>query len=77
MTLKLTHFNLLSQEKYQLDLLSVLILGKLIPELPQEDMFIVSSIMVKNSTAMEKEIISMVWRISGGILNENLRRKVE
>lgn len=48
-TLKLKHFNHLSQEKYQLDLpyvliLGVLILGTRIPELPQEDMFIVLSI---------------------------------
>ena len=43
-TLKLKHFNHLSQEKYQLDLPYVLILGTRIPELPQEDMFIVLSI---------------------------------
>ena len=75
--LKLTRFNHLSQEKYQLDLPSVLILGKPIPELPREDMFIVSSIMVKSSTVMEKKIISMVSRDSGDFSNENSLRKVE
>ena len=58
-TLKLKHFNHLSQEKYQLDLPYVLILGKRIPELPQEDRFNILSIMAKSSTVMEKEIISI------------------
>ena len=71
MTLKLKRFNHLSQEKYQLDLPSVLILGKLIPGLPQEGMFIVSSIMVNDNTLMEMEIISMVWRDSGDFSSEN------
>jgi hypothetical protein len=76
-TLKLKHFNHLSQGKYPLDLPSVLILGKPIPELPQEDMFIVLSIVAKNSTVMEKEIISMGLRVSGVISNVNSHLKVE
>ncbi|MCK9593295.1 MAG: transposase, partial [Methanoregula sp.] len=57
--LKMTRFSHISQEKYQQDLPFVLILGKPILELPPEDMSIVSSIMVKRSTVMEMEIISM------------------
>lgn len=38
---------------------------KLIPGSLHEDMYTVSSIMAKNSTAMEKVIISMVWKDSG------------
>jgi hypothetical protein len=59
MTLKLKHLNYVSQEKYLLDLPSVLMLGKPVPELPQDDMFIVLSIIAKNNTVMEKESISM------------------
>ncbi|HZK29836.1 MAG TPA: hypothetical protein VFC43_01185, partial [Methanoregula sp.] len=65
MTLKLVLFNHSSHKKYQRVLSSVLILGKLIPESQHEDMSIVSLITAKNSTAMEKEITSMVWRGSG------------
>ena len=64
-TLNLILFNLSSHEKYQQDLLSVLIPGKRTPASLQEDMFTGWLIMAKNSTAMEKEIISMVWRVSG------------
>ena len=77
MTLKLTLFNLLSQEKYLRDLPSVPILGKHTPESLRVDTFIVSSIMVNDYTRMETEIISMVWRGSGDILNENSRQKGE
>jgi hypothetical protein len=65
MTLKLVLFNHSSHKKYQQVLSSVLIPGKLIPESLPGDMSIVSLIMAKNSTAMEKEIISMGWRDSG------------
>ena len=75
--LKRTLFNHSSQEKFPPVLSFVQIPGKLTPGLLQKVMFIVSSITVKNSTAMEKEIISMVWRDSGVILNENSRRKGE
>ena len=75
--LKLTRFNHVSQEKFQLDLLSVLIQGKIIPELAREDKFIVLSIMVKNSIVMKKEIISMVWKDNGDFSNENFHRRVE
>jgi len=51
--------------------------GKAYPELRPEDMFIVSSIMVKSSTVMEKEIISMSWRDSGDFSYENSHQKVE
>jgi hypothetical protein len=71
--LKLTRFNHLSQEKYQMDLLYVLIPGKPIPELRPKDMFIISSIMMKNSTVTVKEIISIAWRDSWDFLNENSR----
>jgi len=74
---KLTRFHCLSQEKYQRDLRSVLIPGKPLPELPRDDMFIVLSIMMKNSTAHGKEIISGVWRDSGVFSNENPRQKEE
>jgi hypothetical protein len=67
MTLELTHFNLSSQKKFQPVLLSVQIPGKHIPVSLREVTFTVSSITVKNSTVMEKEIISMVWRDSGDI----------
>jgi len=77
MTLKLKRFNHVSQEKYQQDLPSVLIPGKLIPELLPEDMSIALSIMVNDNTRMEKEIISMVWGDSGDFSNENSLRKVE
>ena len=77
MMLKLACSNHVFQEKYQLDLPSVLILGKPIPELPREDMFIDSSIRVKSSTVMEKKIISMIWRDSGDFSNENSLRTGE
>jgi len=64
-TLELKHFNLSSQEKFQLVLSSVQIPGKHIPGSLYEGMSIVSLITAKNSTAMEKEIISMVWKDSG------------
>jgi hypothetical protein len=67
MTLVLKHFNRSSQEKSQPVLSSVLIPGKHIPGSLHEDMFIASSITVKNSTLMGKVIISMVWRDSGVI----------
>src|SRR5208337_2490562 len=65
MTLELKPFNLLSQEKFQQGLSSVPIPGGHTPVSLHGDMFIVLSIMVKNSTATEKEVISMVWRDSG------------
>jgi hypothetical protein len=67
MMLGLAHFNLSSQKKFQPVLLSVLILGKHTPVSLREVTFTVSSITVKNSTMMEKEIISMVGRDSGDI----------
>ena len=66
-TLELILFNLLSHKKLQRVLLSVLIPRKHILASRHEDTFIVSSIMVKNNTPMEKEIISMVLRDFGGI----------
>jgi hypothetical protein len=66
-TLELILFNLSSHEKYQQDLLSVLIPGKRTPASLQEDTSIASSITVNDSTLMEKEIISMVWKDSGDI----------
>jgi hypothetical protein len=65
MTLKRVLFNHSSHKKYQQVLSFVLIPGKLIPESLHEDTSIVSSIMTKNSTPMEKEIISTVSRDSG------------
>ena len=62
---KLKPCNHLSQKKYQLDLSSVLILGKLLPVLLQEDTFTGWLIMANDSTAMVKEIISMDWKDSG------------
>jgi hypothetical protein len=53
-----------SQRKFQPVLLSVQIPGKHAPVSLHEDTFIVLSIIVKISTAMYKEIISMVWRDS-------------
>jgi hypothetical protein len=67
MTLKLVLFNHSSHKRYQQVLSFVPIPGKLIPESLHEDTSIVSSIMAKNSTATEKEIISTVWRDSGVI----------
>src|SRR5665647_3642831 len=66
-TLKRVLFNHSSHKKYQRVQSSVLIPGKLIPESLREDTSIVSSITVKNSTAMGKEILSMVWRGSGAV----------
>ena len=65
MTLELKHSNLSSQKKFQLVLLSVLIPGKHTPVSLREVTFTVSLITVKNSTAMEKEIISRSGRILG------------
>ena len=66
-TLERIHFNLLSNKKLQQVLRSVLISGKHILVSRHEDMFIVSSIMVKNNTQTEKEIILMVLRDFWGI----------
>jgi hypothetical protein len=66
-TLELKLFNLSSQEKLQLVLLSAQIPGKHTPVSLREDTSTVSLITGKNSIAMEKEIISMVWRDSGDI----------
>jgi hypothetical protein len=76
MTLNLKHFTLSSQKKYQQVLSFVQIPGKHTPASLHEDTSTVLSITVKNSTAMEKKIISMVWRDSGDTLNENWYRKV-
>jgi hypothetical protein len=65
--LELILFDLLSQKKLLPFLLFVLIPGELIPESRHEVTFIVSSIMVKNNTQMEKETILMVLRDFGGI----------
>jgi hypothetical protein len=63
--LELKRFNHLSQKKFQLVLLSVQIPGKHTPVSLRGDMSTVLLITAKNSIAMEKEIISMVWRDSG------------
>jgi hypothetical protein len=58
-------FNLSSQKKLQPVLLSIQIPGKHTTVSPREDASTFSLITAKNSTAMEKKIISMVWRDSG------------
>jgi hypothetical protein len=63
--LELKHFNLSSQKKFLPVLLSFQIPGKHTPVSLREDTSTVLLITAKNSTAMEKEIISMVWRDSG------------
>jgi hypothetical protein len=65
MTLDLILFNLSSHKKVPAVLSFVQIPGKHTPASLREDTPTVLSITAKNSTAMEKEIISMAGRDSG------------
>lgn len=73
---RLKHFNSSSPGKYQRALSFVQIYGELTPESPQVDLFITLSIMVKESIAMKKEVIS-VWKDSGSSLNDSRPQKEE
>ncbi len=76
MKLELKLCNHLSQGKFQPVPSFVQIPGKHIPVSLHVDTFIILSITVKTSIAMEKEIISMVWKDSGGYLKRKLVSKV-